>query len=163
MDTRSARSGVGLPRRCFRNKYGVGHQRDIRSLYAASLTILCLKRRSSGVALPTTCIVAPGPTMASCSSKQRKWTTVPSGLCHAARLQGRQPCLRAGDGYRRTDTRLTVSRFENGAGALAETLQLMQEALERAGILFIPEDERAGPGVRIMGDKQGAWSASGGH
>ena len=48
MDTRSARSGGGLPRRRFRNKYGVGHQRDIRSLYAASLTILCLKRRSSG-------------------------------------------------------------------------------------------------------------------
>ena len=59
MDTRSARSGVGFPRGCFRNKYGVGCQRDVRSLYAASLTILCLKRRSSGVALPTIWIVAP--------------------------------------------------------------------------------------------------------
>ena len=49
----------------------------------------------------------------------------------------------------------TVSRFENGAGALADTLQLMQEALERAGILFIPEDERAGPGVRIMETSKG--------
>jgi hypothetical protein len=28
--------------------------------------------------------------------EQRKWTTVPSGLCHAARPQGRQPCLRVG-------------------------------------------------------------------
>ena len=61
MDSRSARSGVGLSRRCFRHKYGVGRQRDVRSLYAASLTILCLSR-SSGVALPTTCTVAPGPT-----------------------------------------------------------------------------------------------------
>ena len=50
MDTRSARSGVGLRRRRFRHKYGVVRQRDVRSLYAASLTILCVSR-SSGDAL----------------------------------------------------------------------------------------------------------------
>lgn len=43
----------------------------------------------------------------------------------------------------------TVSRFENGAGAMADTLQLMQDALEDAGITFIPADEMAGPGVRL--------------
>ena len=43
----------------------------------------------------------------------------------------------------------TVSRIENGAGALAETLQLMQEAFERAGVEFIPGDATKGPGVRL--------------
>ena len=32
---------------------------------------------------------------------------------------------------------------------MADTLQLMQEALEDAGITFIPADEMAGPGVRL--------------
>ena len=43
----------------------------------------------------------------------------------------------------------TVSRIENGARALAETLQLMQETLEKAGVEFIPADEIKGPGVRL--------------
>jgi transcriptional regulator with XRE-family HTH domain len=47
----------------------------------------------------------------------------------------------------------TVSRIENGAGALAETLQLMQEALERAGVEFIPGDDLKGPGVRLRKPK----------
>jgi transcriptional regulator with XRE-family HTH domain len=42
----------------------------------------------------------------------------------------------------------TVSRIENGAGAMAATLQLMQEALEKAGVEFIPADSVKGPGVR---------------
>src|SRR5262245_54940154 len=43
----------------------------------------------------------------------------------------------------------TVSRIENGGGAVAETLQLMQEAFERAGVEFIPGDATKGPGVRL--------------
>jgi transcriptional regulator with XRE-family HTH domain len=43
----------------------------------------------------------------------------------------------------------TVSRIENGAGAMAATLQLMQEALENAGVEFIPADSVKGPGVRL--------------
>jgi transcriptional regulator with XRE-family HTH domain len=48
----------------------------------------------------------------------------------------------------------TVSRFENGSGARAETLRLIQSALEKAGIVFIPMDDRDGPGVRLKGPKQ---------
>jgi transcriptional regulator with XRE-family HTH domain len=43
----------------------------------------------------------------------------------------------------------TVSRFENGAGARVDTLVHIQEALERAGVIFIPADEGGGPGVRL--------------
>jgi transcriptional regulator with XRE-family HTH domain len=43
----------------------------------------------------------------------------------------------------------TVSRFENGSGALVETLVRMQTALERAGVVFIPADHAGGPGVRL--------------
>jgi transcriptional regulator with XRE-family HTH domain len=43
----------------------------------------------------------------------------------------------------------TVSRFENGFGALVETLVQIQETLEQAGIVFISPDERGGPGVRL--------------
>ena len=43
----------------------------------------------------------------------------------------------------------TVSRFENGSGARPETLKLIQQALEKAGIVFIPPDGRNGSGVRI--------------
>jgi transcriptional regulator with XRE-family HTH domain len=43
----------------------------------------------------------------------------------------------------------TVSRFENGAGAMVETLTLIQAALEGAGIIFIPTDDAGGPGVRL--------------
>jgi transcriptional regulator with XRE-family HTH domain len=43
----------------------------------------------------------------------------------------------------------TVSRFENGAGAMVETLNRLQAALEDAGIIFIEADGSAGPGVRF--------------
>jgi transcriptional regulator with XRE-family HTH domain len=43
----------------------------------------------------------------------------------------------------------TVSRFENGAGSRVDTLAQMQEVLERAGIIFVPADDHAGPGVRL--------------
>jgi transcriptional regulator with XRE-family HTH domain len=43
----------------------------------------------------------------------------------------------------------TVSRFETGGGAMVETVIHMQTALENAGIVFIPQDENGGPGVRL--------------
>jgi len=43
----------------------------------------------------------------------------------------------------------TVSRFENGGGAMVETLIQIQAALEEAGIVFISADQQAGPGVRL--------------
>ena len=43
----------------------------------------------------------------------------------------------------------TVSRFENGAGARVVTLALIQEVLERRGIVFVPADSTGGPGVRL--------------
>ena len=42
----------------------------------------------------------------------------------------------------------TVSRFENGADALGNTLRKIQRALEDAGIEFINENG-GGPGVRL--------------
>jgi transcriptional regulator with XRE-family HTH domain len=50
----------------------------------------------------------------------------------------------------------TVSRFENGAGAMVETLTLIQAALEGAGVVFISADDTGGPGVRLAkkGPKQ---------
>ena len=42
----------------------------------------------------------------------------------------------------------TVSRFENGADALGDTLLKIQRTLERAGIEFIDENG-GGPGVRF--------------
>jgi transcriptional regulator with XRE-family HTH domain len=50
----------------------------------------------------------------------------------------------------------TVSRFENGAGARVDTLGLIQYALERAGIMFVPADEAGGPGVRLKPPTQAA-------
>jgi transcriptional regulator with XRE-family HTH domain len=47
----------------------------------------------------------------------------------------------------------TVSRFENGADARFDTLVQIQEVLERAGIMFVPADEKAGPGVRLRRPK----------
>ena len=44
----------------------------------------------------------------------------------------------------------TVSRFENGAATRVDTLALMQDALERAGIVFVAADETGGPGVRLQ-------------
>jgi transcriptional regulator with XRE-family HTH domain len=43
----------------------------------------------------------------------------------------------------------TVSRFENGMGTNLTTLKQIQMALEKAGIIFIPGDAVAGPGVRL--------------
>lgn len=43
----------------------------------------------------------------------------------------------------------TVSRFENGAGARVDTLAQIQETLERGGVIFVPADATAGPGVRV--------------
>ena len=48
----------------------------------------------------------------------------------------------------------TVSRFENGAGARVDTLAHLQEVLERAGIVFVPADDVAGPGVRLREPKR---------
>lgn len=49
----------------------------------------------------------------------------------------------------------TVSRFENGASARADTLGLLQEILEEAGVVFVPADETAGPGVRLREPRKG--------
>ena len=43
----------------------------------------------------------------------------------------------------------TVSRFENGFGTMVDTLERIQDALESAGVVFIPADETEGPGVRL--------------
>lgn len=48
----------------------------------------------------------------------------------------------------------TVSRFENGAGARADTLGHLQDVLEEAGVVFVPADETAGPGVRLREPKK---------
>ncbi len=42
----------------------------------------------------------------------------------------------------------TISRYENGADALGETLLRIERALEQGGIIFIDEDG-GGPGVRL--------------
>ena len=50
----------------------------------------------------------------------------------------------------------TVSRFENGAGVHARTVQALEGALESAGIVFIPSGSYAGdggPGVRLRGQE----------
>ena len=43
----------------------------------------------------------------------------------------------------------TVSRYENGADALGDTLIKIQRALEDAGVTFIDRNEDGGPGVRL--------------
>ena len=42
----------------------------------------------------------------------------------------------------------TVSRYENGADALGETLLKIQRALEHGGVIFLDENG-GGPGVRL--------------
>ncbi len=49
----------------------------------------------------------------------------------------------------------TVSRYENGADAMGETLLKLQRTFEKAGITFIDENDE-GPGVRLK--KQGTSS-----
>ncbi len=48
----------------------------------------------------------------------------------------------------------TVSRYENGADALGETLMKIQRSLEDAGVIFIDADEE-GPGVRLRANQAG--------
>jgi hypothetical protein len=43
----------------------------------------------------------------------------------------------------------TVNRFEVGMGTTVATLGRIQKAFEKEGIIFIPEDEHGGPGVRL--------------
>ena len=43
----------------------------------------------------------------------------------------------------------TVTWFENGAGTRADTLVHLQDVLEQAGVVFLPADDVAGPGVRL--------------
>ena len=48
----------------------------------------------------------------------------------------------------------TVSRFEKGLGTNVSTLRQIQSALEKAGIIFIPADTIAGPGIRLTEPQQ---------
>lgn len=44
----------------------------------------------------------------------------------------------------------TILRFETGKGAILTTnMARIQNALEEAGVLFLPADSSGGPGVRL--------------
>jgi transcriptional regulator with XRE-family HTH domain len=44
----------------------------------------------------------------------------------------------------------TILRFESGKGAILSTnMRRMEEALEAAGVTFLPADATGGPGVRL--------------
>ena len=43
----------------------------------------------------------------------------------------------------------TISKFENGSDVMVGTLTKMQNALEDAGVIFVPADETGGLGVRL--------------
>jgi transcriptional regulator with XRE-family HTH domain len=43
----------------------------------------------------------------------------------------------------------TVSRYENGADALGDTLERIQRTLENAGVVLIDQSEDRGPGVQL--------------
>lgn len=44
----------------------------------------------------------------------------------------------------------TILRFESGKGAILTTnMKRMQEALEAAGVIFLPAESSGGPGVRL--------------
>jgi transcriptional regulator with XRE-family HTH domain len=46
---------------------------------------------------------------------------------------------------------VTVRLFESGAkSSRRATLHVIEQALGKAGVLFIHEDEHAGPGVRLL-------------
>ena len=49
----------------------------------------------------------------------------------------------------------TVSRYENGLGTTVATLTEIQQVLEGAGVIFIPADDTAGPGVRLKTKREG--------
>ena len=53
----------------------------------------------------------------------------------------------------------TVTRFENGAHTRVDTLGLIQDVLEKAGIIFLPADEAGGPGVRLREPRRHEGSA----
>jgi len=53
----------------------------------------------------------------------------------------------------------TVSRFENGAHTRVDTVGLIQDVLEKAGIIFLPADEAGGPGVRLREPRRHEGSA----
>jgi transcriptional regulator with XRE-family HTH domain len=48
----------------------------------------------------------------------------------------------------------TVTRFENGAHTRVDTVALLQDVLERAGVIFVAADEEGGSGVRIREPKR---------
>jgi transcriptional regulator with XRE-family HTH domain len=48
----------------------------------------------------------------------------------------------------------TVSRFENGLGTNVATLKQIQSTLEEEGIIFIPGDGTAGPGIRLKQSRE---------
>ncbi len=43
----------------------------------------------------------------------------------------------------------TISKFENGSDVMVGRLTKMQNALEEAGVIFLPADDTGGPGVRL--------------
>ncbi|MEN5230197.1 helix-turn-helix domain-containing protein [Brevundimonas naejangsanensis] len=46
----------------------------------------------------------------------------------------------------------TILRFESGKGAILTTnMKRLEEALEAAGVVFLPADSTGGPGVRLRG------------
>jgi transcriptional regulator with XRE-family HTH domain len=49
----------------------------------------------------------------------------------------------------------TVSRYENGMGTTVATLSQVQRVLEEEGVIFIPADDTAGPGVRLRSKREG--------
>jgi transcriptional regulator with XRE-family HTH domain len=53
----------------------------------------------------------------------------------------------------------TVSRFEHGAHTRVDTVGLIQDVLERAGVIFVPADEGGGPGVRLREPRRHEGSA----
>jgi transcriptional regulator with XRE-family HTH domain len=48
----------------------------------------------------------------------------------------------------------TVTRFENGAHTRVDTVALLQDVLERAGVIFVAADEEGGAGVRLREPKR---------
>lgn len=44
----------------------------------------------------------------------------------------------------------TISRFETMGGGLASTVNAIQMALEKAGVVFIAKDAEGGVGVRLV-------------
>ena len=47
----------------------------------------------------------------------------------------------------------TVARFELGQPVAVETISAIRTALEKAGVILIPQDGKAGPGVRLSSSK----------